>query len=381
MKLMTVRALLGALALSVCVSGLAAAQDPLPDSVATPYSAYSEAIEAQDYDRARRYARKAWKAAEEARFDASTTAILADNYAQLAQAAEEHDKAAEAYSAAADLFVKGGGEPLTAAEIHLLASASALRAEDFSMAARQADKAADMAEAVEGGGKRAANVRFSGRALHAHSLWRSNRIRPAVARAREAMEIAETTDLTHNPHYGSMAFYLGALASMESDFPEAAFRLTQAMVTTEGEVEGMRHWADYARGKLNDRQRAELFERIAEAGLVMPPPPEEEWEEEGASGDAPDGVRVDARPVRRPVPSYPAAAAANGAEGVTVISYTVDERGRTDDIEVVFSIPYSIFGEAAVEAVERWRFEPATLDGVPVRREGMVIQFPFIMMD
>jgi TonB family protein len=75
-------------------------------------------------------------------------------------------------------------------------------------------------------------------------------------------------------------------------------------------------------------------------------------------------------PVRlaTPLPGYTAAAWAAGVEGSVEIRATIDERGEVAGIDVVRGLPHGLT-EAAVAAVRRWRFRPATRDGKPVPAE------------
>ena len=47
------------------------------------------------------------------------------------------------------------------------------------------------------------------------------------------------------------------------------------------------------------------------------------------------------------------------------VAYTVDVEGKTQDVRVESSEPPGVFDKAATSAVRRWRYEPATVDGVP----------------
>jgi len=51
------------------------------------------------------------------------------------------------------------------------------------------------------------------------------------------------------------------------------------------------------------------------------------------------------------------------------VAYTVDVEGKTQNVRVVSSEPPGVFDRAATSAVRRWRFEPATVDGVPTETE------------
>ena len=65
-------------------------------------------------------------------------------------------------------------------------------------------------------------------------------------------------------------------------------------------------------------------------------------------------------------PLYPAQARMRQIEGTVVLEFVVGSEGRPRDIEVVSSTPGQVFAEAAVRAVNRWRFSPGTREGRPV---------------
>ena len=69
--------------------------------------------------------------------------------------------------------------------------------------------------------------------------------------------------------------------------------------------------------------------------------------------------------VDRVVPRYPMAARAASAGGRVVIRGIVRRDGRIDNVEILKDLPYGL-GEAAREAVEQWRFRPATYRGEPI---------------
>src|SRR6185295_15121622 len=66
--------------------------------------------------------------------------------------------------------------------------------------------------------------------------------------------------------------------------------------------------------------------------------------------------------VDRVVPRYPMAARAAGAGGRVVIRGIVRRDGTIDNVEILKDLPYGL-GEAARDAVEQWRFRPATYRG------------------
>jgi TonB family protein len=67
----------------------------------------------------------------------------------------------------------------------------------------------------------------------------------------------------------------------------------------------------------------------------------------------------------RVVPRYPAIARRAGIQGPVVVRGIVRRDGTIDNVEVIRDLPYGL-GEAARQAVNRWRFRPATYRGEPI---------------
>ncbi len=65
-------------------------------------------------------------------------------------------------------------------------------------------------------------------------------------------------------------------------------------------------------------------------------------------------------------PDYPVRAKEAGLEGEVVVEFVVNEAGRVMS-PLIASSSDSIFEEAALRAVLRWRFVPGTVKGTPVR--------------
>jgi len=70
------------------------------------------------------------------------------------------------------------------------------------------------------------------------------------------------------------------------------------------------------------------------------------------------------RPIYSPDPDYPDEARKSGKEGTVVLWLVVGSNGLPSDIRVARSLS-PILDEAAVNAVKKWRFVPATKDGKP----------------
>ncbi len=69
-------------------------------------------------------------------------------------------------------------------------------------------------------------------------------------------------------------------------------------------------------------------------------------------------------------PAYPREAKANNVTGWVDLEFTVNPQGGVSDIRVTGSQPASVFDVAAVEALNRWRFEPVQRDGSAVEQRA-----------
>jgi protein TonB len=65
-------------------------------------------------------------------------------------------------------------------------------------------------------------------------------------------------------------------------------------------------------------------------------------------------------------PEYPAIARPARLEGRVVLQAVIARDGTVEDVEIVHSTS-RVFDEAALEAVRRWRYTPALLNGRAVR--------------
>src|SRR5689334_13389711 len=83
----------------------------------------------------------------------------------------------------------------------------------------------------------------------------------------------------------------------------------------------------------------------------------------GMDGDPLPRVRVN--------PEYPVRAASAGIEGWVRVRFTVTEIGTVRDAVVVASEPRSVFDDAALKAIARWRYNPRVENGRAVERVGL----------
>ncbi len=73
------------------------------------------------------------------------------------------------------------------------------------------------------------------------------------------------------------------------------------------------------------------------------------------------------RAILDPAPRYPAAAQSRGVEGAVTMRVLVDLQGNVSQVVMLKSLPPGVFDDAAVEAMRRWRFTPATFKKKPVQ--------------
>lgn len=96
------------------------------------------------------------------------------------------------------------------------------------------------------------------------------------------------------------------------------------------------------------------------------------------TGGTPDGVGFDSPDPRAPTyaqlkllhfvePRYPLACLRMQIEGRVEVRVLVGENGRAQEVAVLASSGNAALDQSALDAVSRWRFQAATLDGVPVR--------------
>jgi protein TonB len=63
-------------------------------------------------------------------------------------------------------------------------------------------------------------------------------------------------------------------------------------------------------------------------------------------------------------PEYPLIARSARVQGVVILEAVIDERGEVGRIKVLRSVP--LLDQAAITAVQQWRYTPTLLNGVPV---------------
>ncbi|HCY54319.1 MAG TPA: hypothetical protein DF715_01905 [Oceanicaulis sp.] len=365
----------------LAVLWVSAAGHAIAPSVMEPYRAYMAAIESDDLEDATTHAEAAYQAGVAAQIDADTLAVLAENRAQIYTDTGDHRRAASAWNDLAGVLERAGADVDARARVHVLAASQELAAGQRRNALNRAGQALELFP--EGS---ASSIVFEALLIQATAEWQSQRVRSAGPPAVRALDVFGAIEAQPTTSLIQLLVFAGSYYALVREPSESAFYLSLAADYAELFLgRGDRYaielgtWANYVRRGLDDAQREALFNRQVQSPLYLADiarPAQDEVEPE----PRPAGW-VDASPSNRIPPTYPSAMLHADLEGVAVVQFSVLENGRTGNINVLFSVPHQEFGRAARRAVQQWRYTPATVDGVPVVRDGVHTQFEFNLRD
>lgn len=108
---------------------------------------------------------------------------------------------------------------------------------------------------------------------------------------------------------------------------------------------------------------AEPEPQIAQTPPAPKPVQDQANSQEGAPVTAP---RVDAHQHQNPEPAYPRLSRRRGEEGTVILELLVQKDGSVDEIKIKESSGFPRLDKSAVEAVRRWKYNPATRGGEPI---------------
>ena len=97
----------------------------------------------------------------------------------------------------------------------------------------------------------------------------------------------------------------------------------------------------------------------------------------GAGG----GADRDVVPLVRIEPDYPIRARQRGIEGWVALQFTIGRSGAVKDPMVVDAYPTSVFNRAALQAVQKWKYNPKIENGSAIERPGVKVVLEFSMED
>ncbi|WP_323763063.1 energy transducer TonB [Maricaulis sp.] len=361
------------------------------------YRDYQAALDAGDADALLEAAARAYEAGDEADIDRATLATLAENYGFAASLHEDFETSKTAWRISARLSDRADADPVERAWRWHNASLAALSNQDRIDAYSCSRNAIDALEEI--GADLGEASEFAGDAFLTRAALLMGRGRIDEAGEAALRSVAEFERTLQEPHssYGLAHFYSGIARTLDHEFEDASYSLHMAIDvvsdTAPDHPDRRTIWAALvsAQGNLYDDDEAvqeaafaRLDERLAanrfHSDLYSDGAADQRYaeSEDEAEAEAEDAC-CDAVPVRRNPPDYPMGAAYADLDGVVYLTFAVTEEGRADAIEVTGAFPPGVFEEAAIEAVERWTYEPATRDGEPVRREGVETRFDFRM--
>jgi len=106
------------------------------------------------------------------------------------------------------------------------------------------------------------------------------------------------------------------------------------------------------------------------AAVNLPPaaPPAAALPDAAPPAPAPVDV-VMAKIVKRVTPELPSGISRK-AKGYVLVKYTITEAGHVSDVEVLESTPAGTFDSVALDAVQKWIYEPRKENGVAVPSQG-----------
>jgi len=123
----------------------------------------------------------------------------------------------------------------------------------------------------------------------------------------------------------------------------------------------------YQKSRPADEARTrEAREKLAELERLYTPERAREVEKSIAEMQKLEGDRK-ARVIYRVEPEYPADAREKKIEGTVVLTFTIDHEGLPQNVQVKKPL-YPSLDQSAVDAVRKWRFEPAIKNGEPASK-------------
>tara|TARA_R110000868_G_scaffold57591_5_gene177859 strand:- start:6231 stop:7478 length:1248 start_codon:yes stop_codon:yes gene_type:complete len=379
-----VKTVLAVLVVMALGGGVARAQDdPLPQSVARAYLAYEDALVAGDDEAALQAAEAAWRAAREERIDAELIGILAENYGNLALSQGQAEAAYPAWRDAAQISDRLRAPAQERASRWYRASLSAFADERLYDARQCSLNASRAAEASD----QPIDPALSGEVHYmiAATSGQLGRLNTMAEHAILAVEGFQSAGRPYDRIYANAHYLSGVGRFFEDEATRSIldFHMARGIYATiesddqESNLRTSSLWIVLARDNADAAELAEIDAQIADSDFPDSGF-ENMWDVEEVAGV----YDVDATPARRRrEPRYPEGAAMGGLDGLVMVRFDITAQGRPDNIEIVAAAPGGVFDQAVTRAMRSWQYEPAIIDGEPVRREGVLTRFAFTMCD
>lgn len=352
--------LLLSVGLVLVLSGFAQAKTP--PEVLKPYKEYRAALKSGDKVNAVKAALKAWNKAEKLIGDSSTTANLAQNYADL-QRYEEFDEAIKGYKRAVELSVEDSADAKSIKLERLIKlSEMYIATPKYKKAGKHVKLAESLIKTTELKGST-----FDGEIKTLSGWLHATNGNEAVAidDFDEAIRIFESPTEEYQSVFPYLVrIYKGDTLRNKKDPISAALEYQVVMQNLEGTLNKDHPFVKQAFGKwlwmrsmINDSDKNE---EAIEAGVCKCWPYDE--------------MRADAAiPVMRIPPIMPGRARRSGHVN---FKFDVSDEGKPINIEVV-SATENVFVEPALKSLKVWDYEPLQADDNPESRKGLVTKITF----
>ena len=97
--------------------------------------------------------------------------------------------------------------------------------------------------------------------------------------------------------------------------------------------------------------------------------------------DFPEVKVVEHKPLYKHIPKYPRRALSRNIEGVVIVQMDLDVDGRVINPEIISWEPNRIFNRTALKAVEKFVYQPTTVNGKPIITKNVIETFVFKLED
>lgn len=90
--------------------------------------------------------------------------------------------------------------------------------------------------------------------------------------------------------------------------------------------------------------------------------------------DGAQGIDADPQPIVRIPPEYPMNAR---GDGFVLVQFDISPAGTVENARAIDSAPRGMFEKSALNAIVRWRYRPAVVEGRAVERRGIRVRLRF----
>ena len=337
-----------------------------PPEVLTPYKAYRAALKAGDDKLASKKAYEAWQAAETVLGDNTTTADLAQNFADLGFKTGNEKKVRKAYLRAIELsslYEENGVSRRLEREVRY--GEYMLKMDRRSGLTKRLKNAAEFAES-----NGYENSTFLGEiyTMLAQLNIDGARHKTTEKYAEKALAIFESTDddlVTYHPYLARL--YSGYGKEGQDDLIPAAMEYQEVMTNVENKLPKNHPFVSRALGRwLNMRHR------IVREGLL------EEAEAAGMCECWPyDKKRNESiQPIKRVPPVMPRNA---WQSGFSLVEFDLDDVGNVINPRLLESWPEEVFDKSSIKAVKQWKYTPRAAEEVDGDRTDIVTTIRYVL--